>query len=103
MDDDSQSTIKSEIGKAREELHKTKLDRLRENMTNEQQKTNELIQRPYNCLISLPLMEHNYNLNKQQFLDALRIRTGHYQFYQRLLYVDQVTTYNIHCPAKREV
>ena len=69
VDDDSQSTVKSKIRKAREESHKIKLDHLRKNMTNEQQKINELNQRPrsYNWLISFPLKEHNYTLNKQKF------------------------------------
>ena len=76
VDGDSQSKIKTKIQKAREESHKIKLEQLRTKMTPEQQKTNELNQKPgsYNWLISLPLKEHNYNLNKQQFWDALRIR-----------------------------
>ena len=45
-------------------------------MNESQQRINEANQETgsYNWLLTLPLIEFNYNLNKEQFWDALRLR-----------------------------
>ena len=67
---------KSEIKLKRNEIHKSTLEKIRSNMSDQEKRINEANQesRSYNWLTSLPIKENNYNLNKDQFWDALRIR-----------------------------
>ena len=68
------SEIKNNIKKGRTEAENTNLSRIRENMSTDQIRANEILQKP-GCNTSLniiPIEEFNYNLNKQQFLDAVR-------------------------------
>ena len=57
------------------ENENTNLSRIRENMSTDQIRANEILQKP-GCNTSLniiPIEEFNYNLNKKQFLDAVGI------------------------------
>ena len=67
---------KSEIKQKRNEIHKSTLEKIRSNMSDQEKRINEANQESgsYNWLTSLPIKENNYNLNKDQFWDALRIR-----------------------------
>ena len=68
--------IESEIRKARDEDHKSKLDNLRSNMTLMQKRANDLAQMKGASawLTSLPLKDEGFVLNKREFFDAIAIR-----------------------------
>ena len=70
------SKIKSDIKKRRTEFEHNNLGRIRENMSREQLRANDILQQPgcNNWLNIIPIEEFNYTLNKQQFLDAVRLR-----------------------------
>lgn len=70
------SKIKSNIKKQRAETENTNLNKIRENMSRDQLRANDLLQQPgcNNWLNTIPIEEFNYTLNKQQFLDAVRLR-----------------------------
>ena len=74
--DSSMKTKKEKIRKARQTTQKQQLDDIRSRMNESQQRINEANQETgsYNWLLTLPLIEFNYNLNKEQFWDALRLR-----------------------------
>ena len=56
----------------------------------------------YNWLVSLPLKERSYILNKQQFWDAICIRYNQAgQIYQLCGLVDEITTCSIHFRVKK--
>ena len=67
---------KSEIKQRKNEIYKEKLELLRGKMNDEERRRNDANQESgsYNWLTALPLKEHGYDLNKEQFWDALRIR-----------------------------
>ena len=70
------SKIKLEIRKERRVRVEEQLNDIRSRMDEIQLRVNEENQqtRSYNWLTTLPLAEFNYNLNKEQFWDALRLR-----------------------------
>ena len=68
--------IKSKIQTNREQSYTINLDQITERMTKDQKKATEPNQRTesYNWLISFPLKEHSYILNKQQLWDVICVR-----------------------------
>ena len=58
------------------EKENTKLQKIRESMTEEQKELNSILQQPgcNNCLRATPIYEYNYTLNKQELLDTIRLR-----------------------------
>ena len=70
------SEIKNNIKKGRTKAENTKPSRFRENMSKDQIRANYIRQQPgcNNWLNIIPIEEYNYNLNKQQFLDAVGLR-----------------------------
>ena len=68
--------IDSEIRKARDEDHKSKLNNLRSNMTPLQRRANDLAQMKGASawLTSLPLVDEGFVLNKREFFDAISLR-----------------------------
>ena len=68
--------IKSKIQTNREQSYTINLDQITERMTKDQKKATEPNQRTESCnwLISLPLKEHSYILNKQQLWDVICVR-----------------------------
>ena len=70
------SEIKNNMKKKRSKTENTNLSRIRENMCKDQITANDILQQPgcNNCLNIIPIEEFNYNLNKQQFLDAVWLR-----------------------------
>ena len=60
----------------RREYHQQNLDELRQSMNDGQRRQNDLIQEPGSSywLNTIPLEDHNYTLNKQEFWDAIRLR-----------------------------
>ena len=68
--------LKAEIKKGRREYHQQNLDELRQSMNDGQRRQNDLIQEPGSSywLNTIPLEDHNYTLNKQEFWDAIRLR-----------------------------
>ena len=76
IDKGNEKKIESEIRKARDEDHKSKLDNLRSNMTLMQKRANDLAQMKGASawLTSLPLKDEGFVLNKREFFDAIAIR-----------------------------
>ena len=70
------SEIKNSIKKGRTETENTNLSIIRENMSKDQIRANNILQKPgcNNWLNIIPIEELNCNLNKQQFLDPVRLR-----------------------------
>lgn len=68
--------VKNDISKARDEYYKSTLSRIRETMTREQLRGNDLAQfkGASSWLTSLPLKTENFVLNKREFFDALCLR-----------------------------
>ena len=68
--------IDMEIKKAREEIHKSKLQSLRSDMTPQQIRANDLAQMKGASawLTSLPLQDEGFVLNKREFFDAISLR-----------------------------
>ena len=68
--------IDTEIRKAREEVHKNKLQSLRSDMTPQQIRANDLAQMKGASawLTSLPLEDEGFVLNKREFFDAISLR-----------------------------
>ena len=56
-------------------LKNTNLSRIRENVSKDQVRANDTLQQ-LGCQnwLNIPIDEFNYNLNQQQFLDAVRLR-----------------------------
>ena len=69
------SEIKN-IKKGRTEVDNSNLSRIRGNMSTDQIRANDILQQPScnNYLNIITVEELNYNLNKQQFLNAVRLR-----------------------------
>ena len=70
------SEIKNNIKKEKNKAENTNLSRIRENMSKNKIRGNNFLQQPgcNNWLNIIPIEEFNYDLNKQQFLDAVRLR-----------------------------
>ena len=70
------SEINNNIKKERTKDENTNLSKIRENMSKDQIKANDILQQlGYNNWLSITLIEEsNYNLNKQRFLDAVQLR-----------------------------
>ena len=70
------SEIKNNIKKERSKAENTNISRIRENMSKDLISANDILQQAgcNNWLNIIPIEEFNYNLNKQQFLDAVRLR-----------------------------
>ena len=68
--------LKKNIKKEKTEAENTNVSRIRQNMSKDQIRANDILQQPgcNNWLNIIPVEEFNYNLNKQQFLDAVRLR-----------------------------
>ena len=66
------------IQKCKESHHHTILQRLRNNMSDEQRQSNKINQQQgaSTWLTALPLKEEGYTINKNCFLDLLRLRYG---------------------------
>jgi hypothetical protein len=73
------STIKNEMKKARKDRNTNKLSHLRHNMSDKQRRQNDILQESAssNWLTTIPLSEFQYELNKQEFWDCLRLRYGY--------------------------
>ena len=69
------SEIKKNIKKERNKAENTNLSRIRENMSKNQISANDILQQSGCCnwLHIVPIKEFNHNLNKHQFLDAVRL------------------------------
>ena len=67
---------KSVIKNERLKHHEIKLKNLRSRMNDHEKRQNDLMRESgsYNWLVALPIKEVGYDLNKEQFWDALRIR-----------------------------
>ena len=67
------SEFKNNIKKGRTKAENENLRRIRESMSTDQIRANDILQQPgcNNWLNIIPIEEFNYNLNKQQFLDAV--------------------------------
>ena len=76
MNENEQSKTKQQIKSDRLKLHQEKLTKLRSEMNDHEKRQNEANQEngSYNWLTTLPIKENGYDLNKEQFWDALRIR-----------------------------
>ena len=76
VQEEEQKKLKAEIKKDRREYHQQTLDELRQSMNDGHRRQNDLIQEPGSSywLNTLPLEDHNYTLNKQEFWDAIRLR-----------------------------
>ena len=74
--DDNEQTTKQKVKTERNNLYETLLDQLRDEMNHQEKRQNEANREAgsYNWLTTLPLKEYDYNLNKEEFWDALRIR-----------------------------
>ena len=70
------SKIKNNIKKGRTEAENSNLSLIRENMSKYQIRADDILRQPgcNNWLNITPMEEFNYSLNKQQFLDAMRLR-----------------------------
>jgi len=70
--------IKNEIKAARETRHQAKLNDIRNTLSEKQKRLNSInIQKgASNWLTTYPLIDSGFDLNKQQFWDAIRIRYG---------------------------
>ena len=75
-EDDDQSKTKSQIKSERNKMHENTLQEIRLEMNDEERRLNEANQESgsYNWLTALPMKVHAYNLNKDQFWDAIRLR-----------------------------
>ena len=71
-----ETKIKCQIRSDRMQTYKDQLEEIRSKMTETDKRRNEANQESgsYNWLTTLPLKEWGYDLNKEQFWDALRIR-----------------------------
>ena len=78
VDERQSKKIKSTIKQEREDRCKNFLQELRNNMTEKQKRLNDVSQEKdvLNWLTALPLLEHGFDLNKQQFWDCIHIRYG---------------------------
>ena len=76
VQEEEQKKLKAEIKKDRREYHQQNLDELRQSMNDGQRRQNDLIQEPGSSywLNTIPLEDHNYTLNKQEFWVAIRLR-----------------------------
>ena len=70
------SEIKNNNNKERTKAENISLSRIRENMPKDQIRANHILQQPgcKNWLNNIPIEEFNYSINKQQFLNAVRLR-----------------------------
>lgn len=70
------NNIKSKVLKQKLMLHNEKLKEVRQHMTNEQLRANDLatMKGASSWLSALPLKSENYALNKREFYDAIRMR-----------------------------
>ena len=77
-DQDSILKAKSKVRSSRETRSKNKLNACREHMSEKHLKINNINQQKgvSNWLTVLPLSEHGFVLNKQEFWDAIRLRYG---------------------------
>ena len=76
MDSEQLKTARRSIANTREELNNTTLQQLREKMSPEQLRSNDLAQMrgASSWLTTLPLKSENFDLNKREFYDALSLR-----------------------------
>ena len=74
--DNINKEMKNKIKNGRREGNKEKLEEIRSRLNEQQQKINTANQEPgsYNWLTVIPLVEHKYYLNKEEFKDAIRLR-----------------------------
>ena len=74
--EDREQFTKQKIKAERSKRYQQQLDEIRLRMSADQKRQNEAIQESgsYNWLTTLPIKEFGYDLNKEQFWDALRIR-----------------------------
>lgn len=70
--------IRATIAKEREDSQRVALEQLKGNMTSEQVRRNEIAQETgaSNWLTALPIRAKGFNLNKQEFCDAIALRYG---------------------------
>ena len=75
-DETDNVNVRNEIRKDRKKRNDNKLEKVRSEMNEKQKRMNTANQEAgsYNWLTALPLKEFGYDLNKEQFWDALRIR-----------------------------
>ena len=75
-DETANENVRNEIRKDRKKRNDNKLEKVRSEMNEKQKRMNTANQEAgsYNWLTALPLKEFGYDLNKEQFWDALRIR-----------------------------
>ena len=70
------SEVKSNIKKRRAKAENRNFSKMKENMSKDYMRVNDILQQPVctNWLNIILTEQFNYNLNKQQFLDAVRLR-----------------------------
>ena len=76
LHDEATKEVKNEIKKIRNDLYQQQLNEIKESLDESQKRQNEIIREP-GCsawLVTLPIGEYNYNLTKQEFWDAIRLR-----------------------------
>jgi len=76
MDSEQLKTARRRMANTREELNNTTLQQLREKMSPEQLRANDLakMRGASSWLTTLPLKSENFDLNKREFFDALSLR-----------------------------
>ena len=76
VDTEQLKTTRKRITIAKEEQSSSLLQQLRENMSSEQLRANDLatMKGDSSWLTTLPLKSENFSLNKRQFYDALSLR-----------------------------
>ena len=76
FDKNAHHKIATEIAKERQQFNKTSLDDLRQRMTPEQKRANDVatMKGASSWLSSMPLKAENFVLNKREFYDAIRLR-----------------------------
>ena len=81
------------------------LSRIREHMSKDKIRANDTLQQPgcQNWLNNIPIEEFNYNLNKQQFLDAMQQDISLYHIYQHGVLVTKNLIHNMQCLVRREI
>ena len=74
-------------------------------MSKDKIRANDTLQQPgcQNWLNNIPIEEFNYNLNKQQFLDAMRQDISLYHIYQHGVLVTKNLIHNMQCLVRREI
>ena len=98
VDTEQLKTTGRRIAIAKEEQSSSLLQQLRENMSSEQLRANDLatMKGGSSWLSTLPLKSENFSLNKREFYDAL---SGHQSTFHRCVHVASVLMLTTQCRA----